>query len=301
MTELIVLTLPYAAIFVGIMVITNLTLGKQEAQKAAILAAPQPDAQSLDDVQAYVFEQVSNTGNANIQIGFSEEEDYIPDQDYATEEPVLPYGEGGLDGENDLHAGLVLLSYRVEQSSSIQGGQVEVTETVHTTNEGRILEDNRIIDALEEDMAVLLNDWLTYSRANARFSYAYDEDQSSSSDLQGTFTLGREGVDGITYLSATRKLDMGGEPITRGEHHATGDISFGDASIDVEPFGQITSVPVNDSQGASLEPMFATAFPSPELNGALSMDEREEIWDSTFGQSTWNPGGVAVSDNPFGN
>ena len=58
MTELLILIMPYAMIFIGTMVLTSLALGRQESQKASMLAPYVPEEQEpqADGSASYFLE-----------------------------------------------------------------------------------------------------------------------------------------------------------------------------------------------------------------------------------------------------
>ncbi|MHC4870851.1 MAG: hypothetical protein ACYTFY_03305 [Planctomycetota bacterium] len=220
MTELLLLTFPYAMILIGITVLGMLALGKQEARKATLLAAPWPGVQDFDQIQNLVF--TGMTSNERMDVSFSEENDYTPEQYYSDQEPVLPYTDSSEAGEeNDIHAGFVRIGYTSRSVSNISAGEVTTEESTVLNSTGQYLENYGISPDREDDVAEALNGWIDYSRVTANFSYTYggeaahfeeraaeyapDSGQYEARNFRDSFVLrDYDGEEGLKSFSAAK-------------------------------------------------------------------------------------------------
>lgn len=250
MTELLILTFPYAMILIGITVLGMFSLGKQEAKKATILASPWPGAQSFDDISGLVFTGMQD--NAKMKTSFEEETDFVPEQYYADQEPVLPYRDSSESGENnDIHAGFVHIGYTARSSSNVSSGGVSTSESVVQNSTGRYLENFGIMPDMEDDIARAMNDWLEYSRAKAEFSYAYggeagffekraeesspDPAYNQDADIREELVLkDYDGDEGVKNFNVTRTSE------DRGSHLNSSIFEFG--NVDFSDVGNLPSI-----------------------------------------------------------
>ncbi len=211
LVELLLVIFPYAMIFLGVTILGQLALGRLEAQKAAVYAGPTSGEQTEADIRDRYFLGMQDERHA---IDFSEEENVALAQSYEDEEPILPF-----DSRDDIHAGFVRIENpRVVSEITVEDGEVVTTERVQRTRMGGYLNDFGIMsseqatsEGREGDMATLLGDWLTYSRARVRYGYTYGgpslpgEEAGTGRDLRQEFVLrGLDGEEGIVYYSATR-------------------------------------------------------------------------------------------------
>ncbi len=253
LTELLILTFPYAMILIGISVLGMISLGKQETIKASMLATPWPDRQSKSDINALTF--IGMDTNPKIKIDFDEETDFTPEQRYADQEPILPYTDSNDSGaKNDIHAGFVRIGTNARSSTTIKGGEVTVNTTVEKNGIGNYLENFSIMPDREDDIAAAMNGWIDYSKATAKFSYTYGgkkqyyEKLAAGSDIAPNQSAHREkdprkefvlrdhdGNEGIKSYSASR-TDK-----TRGTHGG----NFGHSNIDLNAINELPSIVTN--------------------------------------------------------
>jgi hypothetical protein len=283
MTELVILIFPYAMIFIGVTVLGSLVLGKMQAQKASILAAAVPEEQDFEYVDDHAYlRHIENGGTVGTaEVEFAEEVGYSPPQDYATEEPVLPYESG-----QDLHAGFINLSYSAHASGSISGGRPTTNESGAQMNSiGQYLTDYGIMPDREEDLASVLGDWVTYSRARTEYRYAYGgsrlprESVPDGGDLRGEFVLEQGGEEGIAYFSASRQVDpLTGLPITHGTHH-DGSV-FGEPEILFEALTGLETAPAgNESDSTAVIDLSQLPEPLMDVYGEATC---QVLWDPSF-------------------
>jgi|GEM_PF-3469719 len=287
LTELIILLFPYAMILVGVIVLGELSLGRQEAQKASMLAPQVPGEQTRAGMLAYAFPGGEGDGRRTIE--FEEVVDPELDQSYAEEEPVLPYYS-----PDDIHAGFVRIEHpRAEGTVDLSGGTATVSTRIVTTAEGRYLRDMEIMPDRESDLATVLGDWLTFSLANTRFRFAYgggrlpmETEAPPGRDLREPFDVGQvrdgERTEGITYYGAARSGQ------DHGSHRPADWAPFGSPHI---LFGELRVLDfVDDGRSATAMDL---PMPEPVLDAAPSMSPqvRDELWDvmNTLDPEEWRP------------
>jgi hypothetical protein len=208
-----------------------------------------PESQDWEDITGLVFPGLQENSKATID--FQEEQDYVPEQRYEDQEPILPYNTSGED--NDIHAGFIRIAYTASSSSTVTDGNVDTTTTTTQNSTGQYLENNEIMtEECEGNIGEALNEWITYSMAQTNFSFKYggnrlhfeSEPEESERDIRNEFTIkGSDKNEGIKYYSATRTDE------SRGTHLIGSLFSFGNVDIDEIASlsnwtgGNITSMP----------------------------------------------------------
>jgi hypothetical protein len=257
LTEFLICLFPYAMILTGVIVLGQLGLGTQEAQKAAILAGPLPEEQSEEAIREYAFGAMEETDSRH-EFGFRETVNPELSQSYENEEPVLPY-----TGRDDVHAGFV----RIENPRAVarvdvnDEGEVVVETEIRRSAVGSYLQGFRIMstdrgstDGHEDDIRRLLGDWLTYSRATATYAYAFGggalpQEGESEDDLRGRFAIrGLTGEEGIVYYGTART----------GQDHGSHQPHRDDVSLD-----ELSDLTDRDEIGGTIDP---AAMPAPPLD-----------------------------------
>ncbi len=219
-TELLLCVFPYALLLLGVILIGQLSIGKQECFKAVGWSGPRPDEQDLEgDVDEYFF---FGPGTAT----FGEVLPYEPEVSQETEEPVLPYAR------EDIEAAVSRESVHVSHTTRIEDGEVVVDVTVNATNAGKALLEAGLIEDLDgilgrrtldpddlkdlslsfpineercQEVSDTLTSWLAYSRSHAGFSYGLGGQPLAFERTHGD-------ADSLTRAESFRDdFEMGGE------------------------------------------------------------------------------------------
>ncbi len=287
LTELAICMLPYALVMLGVMLLGQISLGKQEIFKAVNWASPAPGTQDLSgDVDKYFF---LGKGTAS----FHEESPYEPEVDAETEEPVLPYTA------SDIQAAATREAVHVSQTTRVVDGEVVVDVSVNCTRSGKALQEAGMLDlsgivgkttldpedvgdlsynldvdaTLSQEVADTLASWVTYSRSQAGYEYGLGKDMGISTPLplendesgqaakfRDTFKIGGEADDNTFACQAVSPNEEG----FRGFH--------ADDSIDVDA---ITNAGFESDDG-NVDP------PNMQEPYIKTGDDVVNCWDITF-------------------
>ncbi|MFH0911478.1 MAG: hypothetical protein V1918_08260 [Planctomycetota bacterium] len=286
LTELAILLFPYAMLLLGVILLGELSLGRQESQKASFFATALPGVQSRETMLEYTFP--GRAGNARNQIDFTEVQDPDLDQSYSEEEPVLPYLS-----PQDIHAGFIRIENpRQENTLRTDDGTVSLQTQTVTTFEGYYLRNMGILPDREADIARLLGAWATYSAARTQYGFTYGgralrgEEGDEARNPRATFTLKQTRdetlQEGLEYYGAARS-----EP-TLGTHRPGPWQRFGEPDMQ---FGALRGLDLVDVPGAgggvALDP---ESMPASSLDG-FSLSYLDAMWDvmNTLNPNDWKP------------
>jgi len=225
LTELAICLLPYCLILLGVMLMGQLSLGKQESFKSVAWAGSRPEAQILDgEVDRHFF---PGPGTAT----FGETLPYSPVVQADSEEPVLPYTAA------DIAAAASRDAVNVSHTTRVENGEVVVDLQVTKTRAGQAMEDAGLVSDLDSivgkqeldpsdlgdvsysfpvntdvagDIARTLTSWVDYSRSYAGFSYKLgakplplETPGEDAEALRESFTMGGEDDDVFALQSAS--------------------------------------------------------------------------------------------------
>jgi hypothetical protein len=280
MTELLICLFPYTIMLLGVVLLTEICMGKQEMLKSVAWTSPKPAEQTGDEVASRFFVRENGTGKLTETIP------YTPDAEKTTEEPVLPY-EG-----DDITAAITRSAVNISHTSRVEDGKLVVDVDVNATREGNEMIASGIVnipddllsgitidpdadvkmdfdvdEELAGNIAEILGDWVGYSASNAEFSYqlkqglmAGETDDEGAQQFRQEFVLGGDIQPEFTFYCAT--------PNNEGFHgyHCSD-------SVDMSDFSAKTVV-ADDS--TTVDPV------SQELCDTIIKDSdtnQQQIWD----------------------
>lgn len=180
MVELMICLLPYSLMVLGISLLSDLTVSRQELLKAMAWSSPKPNDQSGE---------VDDTSNKRKFFANSQGKAAFWEQSINPAagrlEPVLPYDSSGLD----MAAARVRLSTRVKRSYDRQSdGTIKSVVSEEQTGLGKYLE-SRGIDLLDGEISLALGEFVSYRQSGG--TYTNQEMMSLSPEIldEGKYEL----------------------------------------------------------------------------------------------------------------